>query len=66
MALDVDASLAVRRVTGVLEQITERRGEPPSIRCDISGLCLGICDWNACRLVPRLIVFVFQKPVLRP
>jgi putative transposase len=34
LALEVDTSFASRRVTRVLDQIIELRGEPRSIRCD--------------------------------
>jgi putative transposase len=34
LALEVDTSFASRRVTRVLEQIIEHRGEPRAIRCD--------------------------------
>jgi putative transposase len=34
LALEVDTSFASRRVTRVLDEIIERRGEPRSLRCD--------------------------------
>src|ERR1700751_2782156 len=34
LALEVDTSFASRRVTRVLDEIIEHRGEPRSIRCD--------------------------------
>ena len=34
LALEVDTSFASRRVTRVLDQIIEHRGEPRAIRCD--------------------------------
>jgi len=34
LALEVDTSFASRRVTRVLDEIIEQRGEPRSIRCD--------------------------------
>jgi putative transposase len=45
LALEVDTSFASRRVTRVLDEIIEQRGEPRSIRCDNGPELTSVISW---------------------
>ncbi len=56
LTLEVDTSLSGQRVTRAIEQVTERRGTPQSIRCDngpelTSRHFLGWCEERQIQLI---------------